>query len=245
MSEEEVKRTEQIDRFLAGEMSAEEHDAFTTRLEEDSSLKQEMEVQKRLMHALQSEARDKLREKVTSLHQESSASFPWKRLVAAAVILVCLAVPGYLIFRSSKTSPPELAQTYLTPYPDRITQMSDTQDDLAGAMSAYNSKDYKAAITLFTAAQSDTNGLVDLYLGISYLKSDRSSDAVSTLKAAHAKSIASGDELGPTLQWYLILAYLAADDETNAKQLLSDYLKSNYAYQKDNAEALADELGID
>jgi predicted negative regulator of RcsB-dependent stress response len=243
---EDVKRTELISRYLSGEMDDTERSEFEHSLSLNASLKDEVELQKKLTHLLEIDAREKLRNKIQSISDGSSSSnsSTWKRSIAAIVIIGLLAVPAYFFFQGSSIDAPVLAEEYFEPYPDRITTMGADLTTLNNAMEFYNGKDYLSAIPLLEKISTDSSSaLVSLYLSISYIEDQQAAKAISCLNEA-LQNTEVDSELTPTLKWYLILANLSDDKETEAKKLLVEYLKANHAYNREKALELSKELDL-
>lgn len=246
MNYTEEEFTEKIQRFLSGDMTESEREAFETLMEQDELLRDEVDFQRGLTQFLRDEGARKLQDRVKQLKtaQENEFTFPWKKALAAILILGLLAIPAYYFVSNSTPEGPELSATYFEPYPDRITQMGDERDSLELAMSFYNSKEYEKAATLLEVLSPDSSGYASLYLSICQIQNDQASKAISTLNS-QIDILGDESEVKPVLHWYLILAYLKANRPNEAKVELKAYLRKKYRFELDKAQQLAEELGVE
>jgi hypothetical protein len=89
--------TETIDRYLAGQMSDKERQAFQEKLEEDKELRREVELQREVISAIRKQA---LRNKVNTFEQNRKkrtvvkwAAYVLVPLAVAACMAACIVLP--------------------------------------------------------------------------------------------------------------------------------------------------------
>lgn len=234
------ERTTQIDAYLSDSMSSEEKKAFEQRLETDTDLKKEVELQRKTFALLEAAAYIETKDKIRAMNQQQPSGSIGGTLLKVAAVLLVLLIPTYFIL-NNQFNDQHLFADYAEPYPDRITTMGASDDSkLSEAMSAYNKEDYKQAGKLFEAIRlkGTTNENVILYEAVSLTYSDQADKAVELLwnkKKNEPKNQIS-------LDWQLILSLLANNQGDEAKEQLEEFLKHNDGYQQEKAEALQEDL---
>ena len=246
MSYNEEEFTEKIQRFLSEDMTDQEREAFEIQMEQDEVLRDEVAFQRGLTLFLQDEGARKIQERVRQIKatQENEFTFPWKKALAAVLVLGLLAVPAYFLFSNKTPASSELSANYFEPYPDRITQMGNERDSLELAMRFYNTQNYKKAASIFEVLTPDSSGYSSLYLSICQIQNDQPSKAIATLNG-QINNLTDDSDVKPVLHWYLILAYLKANRPNEVKVELKAYLRKNYRFELDKAQELAEELKLD
>jgi len=234
------KRTAQIDAYLSGSMTPEELKTFEQELETNSELKQEVDLQRKTFALLEAAAFLETKEKVRALNQQKSGSSIGGALLKVAAVLLVLMIPTYFILNNQFNNEHLFAE-YSEPYPDRITTMGTSDDELVSeAMDLYNKKKYAEAAKRFETIRlsiSENENIV-LYEAVSLTYSDQAKKAVSLLEV----SLENNPSNFISLEWQLILSYLANEQGEKAKTELEKFLKHNDGYQQEKAEALLEDL---
>lgn len=227
--------TQHIDDYLNGRLKESEVVEFEKRMEKDADFREEVAMQKELTTLLQEKERIALKNYVNEIARTEKKSTKFVALKIAAVILLLL-LPTYF-YISSLYSNKSLYDTYQATYEDRITTMGES-DEVAKAMSAYNKGNYSEAITLFgeIRAQEPQDRLI-IYEAVSYRKLNRHKEAIQLLK----KNVNSS-ESPETLQWELVLNYLATNQGDKAEKELVSFLKNNKGYKEEKARELLNDL---
>lgn len=245
MNYQEEEYTEKIQRFLSGDMTGEEKTEFEALMKNDEALRDEVEFQRGLTAFMKDEGALKIQNKVQELRnqQGNESSFPWRKAIAAVLIIAALAVPAYFFFANRTIEPTVLADNYFEPYPDMITQMGSDKDSLELALEYYNERKYGTAANVFKALGNDSLGYVSLYLSISQFQSNQHTEAVNTLRD-RISQLDEESKLKPVYQWYLIIALLKDEKLDQAKTELKRYFEKGYRHNLDKAEKLAEDLGV-
>lgn len=234
------ERTAQIDAYLSDSMSSEEKKAFEQELENDLELKEEVQLQKKTFALLEAAAYIETKDKIRALNQKKSSGSLGGTLLKVAAVLLVLIIPTYFIL-NNQFNDEHLFADYSEPYPDRLSTMGvSDQDHVKQAMSAYNREEYSKAAKLFKIVRSDGTNyyLLDLYEAVSLTYSDRAEEAIKLLEAEMKNETVNAN----SLEWQLILSYLANDQGDKASTQLKKFLKHNEGYQQEKAEALQKDL---
>ncbi|MEM7296787.1 MAG: hypothetical protein AAF391_00805 [Bacteroidota bacterium] len=224
-----INDEEDILRYLNRQMNDEERMLFEKRLDDESSLREELKHSQRMKSILDQETQQFARE-VRSVIETKRGGQRFGYFWVAASITLLLVVGAYLFWPS--TSQQNLATEFLEPYPDIITSRS--TDEMVD-MNPYNKADYPNAILIFEPlAEEDLR--IQLYLGVSYLMVDREEEAYLLLNEANYNNT----QFEADFRWYVGLAALKLGRTEEAKstfQALRD--DSNY-YRKKATEILDD-----
>ena len=106
-------------------------------------------------------------------------------------------------------------------------------------MGAYDHKDYTQAVTLLQKClekepSSNYKDKIELYLGLSYLESNKTTKAI-----AQFQDLASRENTQAfTVDWYLALAYLKVEQIEKAKTILSKLKNGETNPYQEKAKAL-------
>ena len=109
--------------------------------------------------------------------------------------------------------------------------------DLAPIMTLYNDGNYTEASQKLDELATD-EPLVVIYKAICYSETNKMSQAIELLEANRFKNT----EYALTIDWHLILFYLANANETKAEQLLDKFIVNTDGYQKESALKLKADL---
>ena len=215
---------EQIERFLQGDMSPEEKQAFSDRLAGDAVLKQTTDEMEMLFLGIQEAS---LQERLNQYHEDLSAgsnnlksipkkSFSPKAWLAVAAVLIATAFSiWWFLLKTGKED--DLYARYFQPDPGLPTLMSTTETyTFDRAMIDYKTGAYAAAIKawdslLQLSPQSDT---LHYFLGSAWLAMKESKKAIALFEKiiANPRSVFIKDAY-----WYLGLVWLKEGDITKAK----------------------------
>ncbi len=230
-------RTQHIDDYLNKRLLEEDAAKFERDLEADPNLRDELALQQKVQLLLEENERLELKSQVAKIAQNQIKSGASKSMILkiAAVILLLL-IPTYF-YVSNQYSDASLYAAYEETYEDRLTTMS-ASDDLQEAMHAYNTEKYKkAAILLREIRIENAEERAVIYEAVAYRKSNQSQKSIQLLNKYIPKS-----QFKETLQWELILNYLALEQGDEAQKTLQEFLKNNSGYKQEQAEALLQDL---
>lgn len=224
---------EQIERFLQGDMSAEERQAFVHRMNQDTALKQTTEEMEMLFLGIQEAS---LQKRLDRYHEDLSAgsnnhtgspkkSFSPKAWLAAAAVVIATAFSiWWFLLKTGRED--DLYARYFHPDPGLPTLMSTTETyAFDRAMIDYKTGGYAAAIKAWDSLlqlnpQSDT---LNYFLGSAWLAMKEPKKAIALFEKiiANPRSVFIKDAY-----WYLGLVWLKEGDITKAKSFI---LQSDHA----------------
>jgi tetratricopeptide (TPR) repeat protein len=171
--------------------------------------------------------------------QESEAKvIPIRRIlsIAATVLIIALATVYAVLRIFPGQSNDELFAEYFQPYEDVITERSGEENALQQGMSLYNEKKYSMAIPYLETylKEKPTEAAVQLYLGISYLADDKTSQAKDLFESLIRNEQGLYKDVA---QWNLALIYLKTNEKGLLKKTLQEIIvRKDHPY---NAEAAA------
>lgn len=237
---------EEIERFLADEMSVREQYEFEEELRKNPELRKEYVLRKDINDAIKEKEVINLRGRVTDIiASESSQSKKTNRLFlysSVAAVFVLLIVVGNIFFNPfQKTGKKELLQTYYQVYPSinnqrSSTDRSDLNKELNKALNLYDESRYRAASKYFSLVleRSPSNALSQFYLAICYIENEKYSAAEEYL---HDLILKQGHLFWEQSHWYLAMVYLKQDRKVNLEDMLERIIQENMTY-KDDAKKL-------
>lgn len=239
----------QIERYLADQMTAEEKVAFEALISDNATLRDEVALHKDISAAATEEEVMNFRAVARSVIKAQSSrtitiALPSSRryfMIAASVALLIVAgiSINLLLFKARSTE--ELFSNYFEPYQDLISGRNDTNTDkeVALFMSLYNQENYLEAIDQLNTIDLTNKPLLQLYAGICFLGTDQLDDAEKSFAApALGRSLYAKDA-----RWYAALTLLKEGNAEEAKKALTTISQDNSdgSYQK-RAQALIDEM---
>lgn len=221
---------ERIDKYLRGEMSEQEAQAFLSEVEGNEELRAELHYLRAVQQGIAQQERAALK-----AHLQSLEAKPKKRYlgwVAAASVILCA-----LAFYTWKQQPAQVAQAYFDTLPNMIQPIVRGNAAQNEAFLAYETENFAEAERLF-AALGDTSYAV-LYRAVCLLKLDREEEAKVLLAASPFQEDPQGLEY--YRQWYLALAHLNMGEVDHALRYL-DRLSAEENPMQTQASALRHRL---
>ncbi|MFA9187284.1 tetratricopeptide repeat protein [Flavobacterium sp. FBOR7N2.3] len=211
-----------FDQYLQGELLDEARLDFEKQLSENLELASEFEVFKEVQIQLEAKFGFETDRKafVANLKTISNQHFkgkpkvislkPWAYLVAASVVLLL----GLFLFNPSSKPGFEEYNQYENAY---FTERSESVDTLKQAETAFNAKNYKAAIPLFEAIlKENKTAEIQYFYGISLLENNQIKQAETVFN-----EIKSGNSIYKNKAIYgLALAKLKQKDYKGCKAIL-------------------------
>ncbi|MEL6559658.1 MAG: hypothetical protein AAFQ94_15810 [Bacteroidota bacterium] len=228
--EEQENLHDQIERYLSGEMNADELNAFEESIRNDRELENEVALHREIATAALENDVIEFREIVNSAISENSEEPVFLQqnnrkylLIAASISLLLLALWGVSTQLKTPTSQ-ELYSSYYEPYDDLITGRSDKLADerLSEFMSFYNSGQYDSGIALIKEINIAEKPLLQLYTGICFLNTNQFDQAINHFTQVSA----NGGMLGKQGLWYLAMAQLKNNDLEKATESLKIIISS-------------------
>lgn len=209
-----------IDPYVRGELSASEASAFESELKNDPLLQQEYEFRKNLIAVTEAEDSKAFRNQLERYEQASSFN-PRKLLkfgVAAVFVLGLTYIIGF-----HKTAEEKLFAKNFEAYRNVVQPVvrgEESENDLYLAFSNYENADYNEAIKRFNSTlESSQDAPIYFYLGISYLATDDTEEAITNFNNyLNTKDTRFKEQT----HWYEALAYLRAGNKEMAQTLFEN-----------------------
>ncbi|MDX2246953.1 MAG: tetratricopeptide repeat protein [Bacteroidia bacterium] len=244
--------SEQIEAYLAGEMTPEEKTSFETQIRTDEVLAAELRLHQGTHKLLNLYTQIDYKEKLQRLDVEGDLKEKTKvvpfatRLFrhpvfrAAAVILVLVACAWTLLI--FQYDPERVGTAQFEPYRDVITYKGDTSPSdslILAAMAQYNRKEYAAARETLEKTLGQYPDLADarFYLAMCLLAQNEPAEAT-----AHLQQLTHNDKYGEVSEWYLVLAWLKAGNRRQSLEVLDTILSNPGHGYREKAENLHQKL---
>lgn len=236
---------ESIERYLRGEMTAEERIAFENSLEKNPELEEALALQKDLMLGIRQHFDAHLMAKFQAIEDESNTSTSdrkethrlWKWAASAAVGLTLV---GVFYFMNSENRNKRLYAAYYEDFPNIVERTQrDSQSDLQEAFVFFQNKQWAQAAEAFQSLKNENPDIYypAFYQALCLLNLDQPEEALPLL----ATTVASDDDRFSTpAKWYMALAYLRMDNETKAIENLEE-IPTGSQYAED-AQTLLEQL---
>lgn len=239
-----------VEKYLSQEMEREELEWFTEEMEHNSSLAEEVQLQKDIGEAVLNEETLAFRAQISNLFEKEEAVKPSKtekrlfvplafRVAVASLAAFIMLSTGIYLYSHRSIPSDRLFETYYEPYEGLMnvrSGSSQTTDILISAMHKYEEQEYESALRLFeTVIASDGENITsNFYSGISYLETERYNIA----KESFNRVIDHDDNLFiEHAEWYLGLCYLKTGNDDQARKLFEDIAGSE-GYYSHNASRL-------
>ncbi len=244
---EKIEKYELIERYLANELSEQEQRDFESQLEADSTFYDDVQIHKELDGLLSDEGLHKflgtLRETDTNWQLPSAKkeatffSLNAKLLISiAAALLIVVFSWQFLFIPAGSSSTSQLFVEHFEPYQLVLSQRS--ASDPSGydalfnqAIQEYADGDYTSAAESFRQLHQlePDNVSYKFYFALSLLGVDNASTAITLLN----ELVSAPDHLfTEQSRWYLALAYLSADEQDRAIEVLENINPGQYQYIK-------------
>ncbi len=232
-----------IDRHLRGETSEEEMWQIDNLAAQDTAFGTALERMADWRAALRRPGREDV---LRTLAEEETRQAPppepvvepagsnfWTYVIGG-VLLLGIVYVGLTYFGPSESE--RLALAYFQPYPDVLTTSTEARGDerLAELFQPYRFDDYAQAYDNLLPL-AGTYPAVHFYLGVCALGMDQPQRAAEWLE-----QVAPGESFYPAADWYLALAYLAADRGREGKaRLIRMSNEAGHPYARQANELLA------
>ena len=231
-----------INRYLDGEMSADEVKAFEVQMQQDTDLQQEVELMKDVNETLKIKLHPgenelalrntlgEMRSEYFSLGSQQAKIIPFRRrrwVTAAAAILIM----AVMLTIWSPWNKEDLYKQYASIQMPGIAERGSTTDSLMrGAIENFNNKKFAEAIPSFEEALKDDpqNTFVQYYYGIALLQNrETGRSRINFIQLYNGVSLFRYDAA-----FYMALSYLNEKDRTNCKEWLNKIPADAAVYSK-------------
>lgn len=239
-------QTEEIDRYLSGDLKEEEELMFESDVLGNAVLRAELELHKEIEAAMIEQDVIRLRTQLNSIGKEvvkekgRSIRMPWRKIAVVSVAASLMLMVGIRsVMPPTGNSDTELYTSYYSPYEGSGIARSGNagvDNTLTIALQKFNARDYDSALSLFqqVIAYDSDNPVGHFYSGVSYQETGRFTQAI----AAYEVVVKDKDNLFvEQSEWYIGLCYLQTQERKKAYRQLERISKSNSYYNK-KAEAI-------
>ena len=240
---------DELDRYLSDEMNAQEKQAFEQQLGSDTSLADDLALQRDTIAGIRLDGSQDLKKQLQAIEAGLKKTTATKeggtrRLmswIAIAASILAVVLVGYL-FIPTATDPESLYVAYYQPYPNLINPAQrsvevDEETVLEQAVRAYENQDYERALGLFEQGGGLSNAGFTFYYAASYLGIDKPQSAIPLFEQVIQDE--SNLFYGPSL-WYSALAHLKMDNKKAAVPLLEKLATLDGDYSTEAQELLDD-----
>ena len=215
-----------VELYVLGKMDRHEAQEFEAKLENDSALRNEVEIQRELQLSIEigglKASLDDIHEKV--IKKEVPSNTNWFAIAAGVAAIVAVSFWA-LNFQSTQE---ELFADYATVDPGQPVPMSATDDySFHDAMVDYKAEKYDKAIEKWTALsiENPDNTTIVYYLGAAYFNLEKYNEALSYFEQTLEDPSSRFQEKA---QWYSILSWLKTE---NNDAILKTTPLPNSAYE--------------
>lgn len=229
-----------LNNYFEGNLSEEEKQQFDELLSNDSEFKTEFEFQKKAKVAVALSERQKLKNQLKEIENSrklKNKNKTWLSIAASIVVVLSL---GFIFFWNSSVKNDNLYADFYETFPNieaPTTRGENTLNIKSEAFYAYDSKDYKKAIELFSEIYKvEKTDYAIFYIGLSEMELNEHKKAINTF------SLFDGDTNNNFyyyVKWYKALCYLKENDIENSKKLLNEVTKNTNPFQLKSKELLS------
>lgn len=246
-----LKYSQLIEKFIAGEMNEDELRWFSKELQFNTELSTELKLDKDLDKILVDEDIVEFQRKLVSVFKESKETRvpkivrmqPQKwQLAVAATIAVLMIIGGSLLFTQQRSYTPEKLFSMYYDSDKSIELTRSGNANIVEAVLKFQQKDFQGASLLFAEILDNdpTNMAVWFYNGVSYIETGRINDATMAFKyIVDNKKNLYVEHAG----WYLGLCYLKDEQIDFAVEQFHKIAVDPNNYHQKEAERILEKLG--
>ena len=233
LSEEQLS---QIERYIDGDMTMDERQAFEQQMEVNAELKMEVAMHQKMVQSLKNQVNDELRTELRAMLKSTPESQPKRKMywwAAAALLVLAIAFTFNQLSKSQK-SDQELFAQYFQPY-----AVSQTRGNAAlqAAFEDYSAQNWTEAIPALEQIVNSHDSLARfrLYLGSAYLSTGQTAKSIQSLTPL----LTQEGSLKSHARWYVMLAYLKQGQVDEARRRLEEIIaaRDDYLSQAQNLHA--------
>ncbi|MBK6962392.1 MAG: tol-pal system YbgF family protein [Lentimicrobium sp.] len=247
-----LKYSQLIERFIAGEMNEDELRWFGKELQTNAELSGELKLDKDLDNILLDEDVVEFRRKLISVFNESKQTEAttkiirmqprrWQLAAAAAIAILMIAGGALLLTQQRSYTAEKLFSMYYDT--DRTIELTRSGNaNIVEAILKFQQKDFQGSSLLFAEIldKDSSNIAVWFYNGISYIETNRIDDAV---KAFRYIVDDKNNLYVEHAEWYLGLCYLKNEQIDFAVEQFRKIADDQKNYHNKEANKLLEKLG--
>lgn len=238
-SQEAENRRNQIDRYVNGEMSAEEVNVFEQRMRENGALAEEVLMHRDVLvgmnHYFNLELKKTLQEEEARLKKKPVNFYKWMGIAASIILLIAVA---YFVLFTGQTDPQQLYAQYYNPYPNIVVPAQRSGNSTVNpGLGLYEAGNYTEALQVFNQkiAEGEGETYVLFYAGIAALNTHEETDAIAYLEEVVNRQDTT---FANPAQWYLGLTYLKSGQTQEAAQIFEEIKASGNDYSQRASDIL-------
>jgi predicted Zn-dependent protease len=236
-----MENSERLDKYLRGDMDAEEKAGFEAQLAKDTELAKALELQRDMELFLRRKTqRETLQKQLPAIGKDyfqpaqgaKVITMPRQRRLFLAAASLAAAIA--LFFMVKWALSPSLFDDYAQ-YPPLALIEKSAGADWSQAETAFNSNNFAEAERLLAQyiAEHPSDRLAELYLGICNMELDKITEAQAVFRSFTPEEA----DLKDYADWYLALSYLKAGDKARCRQALQQ-LSITSPFQQQAADLL-------
>ncbi len=247
-----LKYSQLIERFIAGEMNEDELRWFGRELQTNAELSGELKLDKDLDNILLDEDVVEFRRKLISVFNESKQKEAatkvirmqprrWQLAAAAAIAILMIAGGAILLTQQRSYTAEKLFSMYYDT--DRSIELTRSGNaNIVEAILKFQQKDFQGSSLLFAEIldKDSSNIAVWFYNGISYIETNRIEDAVKAFKYIVDDK---NNLYVEHAEWYLGLCYLKNEQIDFAVEQFRKIADNQKNYHNKEANKILEKLG--
>ncbi|MBU1011517.1 MAG: hypothetical protein KKG99_00810 [Bacteroidetes bacterium] len=252
MMKKKINYFEQVQVYLADEMSPHQREEFEAEVAQNNSLKRELVFQKKVNTIIMDDELEQFKYELDNIHKEVAPSTERKRSISfnrytliAASLLLLISLSFFLIMNGSGSSKSENIFTkyykkYAPEYTTREYEQSDYESKFAAAYQNYKSNEYGLAKPVFESLIrfEPKNFAAKFYLGAIYIELNEIDSAIIQFDAV----IVSNDQYYlEHSEWYKALGTLKLGEIKSAIDQFN-LIANRKGYYQTLAEEIISEL---
>lgn len=231
-----------IRRYVTGQLSGAELEAFERRLATDSAFQQEVEDFQSIRDGIRLSEYNRLKGKLVQMESKKTRTRSFRKYGIAASIALVLGLAGFYLWNQSASTPQALYAEYYEPYPNLyapITRDGNEKNSLEEAFAHYELGKYQLALKGFNQAlQKEVDHDVLFYKAMALILLNRDPEAQKVLSTVEKNRT----NYYPQTLWYQSLLFLKEGNTNQARAQLKKLTTLKSGYKDEQVKSLLDEL---
>lgn len=220
IKEENIER---VEKYLRGEMSANEAIAFENELSKNQELREALDFVRDIRKGVAVNKIHNLKAQLQEVDKKKSGGFKW---LAIAASIALIATVGYFALNQSREVDTKvLYEEFYSPYPNVVAPTSrSVSEDSLNAYQLYEQGKYERALNLFKSLKQ--NDTVRFYSAQTLIALNEEEEAL-----AQFSSVEEGN-FSAAAKWYEALIYLKQQKQELALEKLNALIDDNGDYSE-------------
>jgi len=244
--------TEQIEKFLLGQLNQEEYEAFEKALISDQSLREEVSFRKLAIKGTKLSGKNELKDRLKKIHNKYESNSKserqtkkinlWTKWIGVAASFTILITSGLFLFNNNEFDTQIAFEKYYKPAPLRLASRDlNAEKTILQLNEYYNNNEYDKALPFFQKflAIDSTNSRIRLGAGICHLELNQ----LNLARTQFLSIIKVRDfRLQFQASWYMALTYLKEGNLEEAQKYLDPIINNSKADHYEHAKEIMDQL---